>query len=161
MREPVAVTPTTLGTIRKFQGRQDLKNYLRRVTFVNRAIRNRRFASFEIIPARILGIDLPNLRVLEQAHRAPDMWQLNYCKPPSFMSRYGEKFWERMTKKGAWLKECREDLAKAYLELCEAMDSGKVPHFDNVPSNILVLDYDPPTGRFQFCIVDHGGSIPR
>lgn len=154
-RAPVTVTPTTLGVVRSFRNASELKTYLQTITRTNRAIRSHRFDAFDLVPAHIFHVDRAHLRVLERVHRVPNLEQLMKHTPPDFESRYGKKFWKNINKKGADLLKMRRDLSEAIYELSEAMIARKIPLFDASFNNILVLDYDPSTGRAQLCITDH------
>lgn len=154
-QEPMAVTPTALGVVRNLQTRAGLKAYLKQVAGVNQVARKYAFAHFELVPSQIFSVDRKNCRVLERVHRAPTIYQLLVFRPPTFNSRYGADFFRRLEGQGGTARKMKEDLSQAYHELDKAVYEKIFPFFDFSKSNVLVLNYRPETGKFQFCIIDH------
>jgi hypothetical protein len=80
-REPVAVAPDVLGTVRVFSSRAHLKKHLNLVRQVNKWGASTAFDSFVFLPVQILGVDRVGARTLERAYRAPDLFAVRNHPP--------------------------------------------------------------------------------
>lgn len=156
-RKFIPVSPNTMGTIRQFETRKELKWHIDLVRKTNQLF-SAKHQLFEFVPTQIFLVDKNEARTVERAFRAPNIRNILFSSPRQFFnSDFGKSFLRKMEKKGVKLEELRNALKKASDEI-NTIASQYVRPIDTNKSNILVLDFDPVSKKPLIAIVDHGYS---
>jgi len=152
-RKVIAVTPTVLGTVRRFKSVAEAENYARKADTFLTTIKRANPKNFELLPIQFFGIKGKNL--LERVYLAPTVSDFQLKE-----GRYINWFIERMKNKGISYKEANKASNKACDELGVIVKKHHL-NIDTNATNVLVLDYDPKTRKILFGLIDVGGSIPE
>lgn len=156
-REPVAVTPSVLGTVRTFDNQDVMDSFLRRVRSTNSLFRSAR--KFDFQPTYILGIR--GLELLEQVFRAPNIANLKWRETQGGL--YLSVLMKKLQRKQVDMNRFATAVEAAMVEAKKlvhdkSIELNKGIHGDLQDVNILVLDYNPKTNKPLLAFVDHGGS---
>lgn len=162
-REPVAVTPSILGTVRTFtnlkgQPHRELVSLFREKIRRSNEVLNYLGTKFEFQPTHILaGRERPNgdIQLLEQAFRGPTLANLMESRHTGNL--YSRALRSRLRRKKVKMKEFMHALRLAEAEIL-TLNRYNQFHDDLHQANILVLDYNPQTKKPLLAVIDHGGS---
>ncbi|MEK6902872.1 MAG: hypothetical protein AABX02_04790, partial [archaeon] len=156
--EPLAITPSILGSVKTFERKRDLIKHLTIVRYVNNIGRKVFFPSFEFQPTQLLSVDIPRHRVLVRAYRAPTVFDIVHAlqerRSIQDFSLYGDRFARRMRSKGISDAEILESMYGVEGEVEDYF--GGILGNDIDTTNILVLDIDSHSKKPLISFVDNG-----
>lgn len=152
-REPVAVTPTVLGTVRNFRKEETLIDFLSRVKACNDRFKSAK--TFDFQPTHVLSVDAEKLRLLEHVFRAP---AIHNILERDRNALYQDALYNRLHRKQVDFEEFFEAVRRAHNEILQHVDIQTF-HLEPFGVNLLVLDYNPKTKKPLIAFVDQGSSI--
>lgn len=154
-REVLRVSPTTLGTVRKFRTTEEARAYVRNTMLIEKTIMDEKPKTFELQPVQFFS--RKDSLLLEGVYRGPDVNAFMF--PELKEPRYLESLKKRLKRKGIDLDKkevflkIKKIVSKAYEELLR-IEVAKMP-IATEACNLLFLDFDPKTKKVLFAIVDH------
>lgn len=147
-KEPVWVTLTILGTVRRFISWRNLTRYIKAVVRVNRWGTTQPHRSFIYVPHQIIDIDHKNNRILERVYLSPSIERVKLAVDVLYSANLKRKLAGRNLTK----EQINQSLRMAVDEIYE---TGPAEFEDRHPFNIVVHDFDKKTGLPLITIVDY------
>ncbi|MDO8647702.1 MAG: hypothetical protein Q7R70_04785 [Candidatus Diapherotrites archaeon] len=164
-RQVVAVSPSVLGTVRRFRSDDQARVYWHDADKVNKIVKLLKPKTFNLLPIQLL--DLNGSNILERIYLAPTISDIEgEIKGGIFQNRHFKHLAARLERKNVPIEKVWKACEKAAEEADKISKiEGQKLHgasfylFDSHKSNILVLDYNPKTKKVLLGLVDIGGSI--
>ncbi|MFA4855938.1 MAG: hypothetical protein WC634_05130 [archaeon] len=153
-RKVLALSPTTLATVRRFRNPEEARQYVINTLNIERTVREANPKKFALQQVQFFSRK-GNL-LLERVYPAQSVdFVLNVLRK----SRHSEALKRKLKRKGINLNNSEHYLRfedavqQAYEELLKIEKTKLQTRIH--PVNILVLDFDPATSRVLFAIIDH------
>ena len=166
VRRYYAISPTILGTVRRFPNALDLREYIGHATSSVKKINALKPKNFELMPAQVLDIDYKKNYALERVYQRPSVEQVlgekrikifvDLKKEENFEKQsmpFLNSFKARMQEKGIKFEEVKKSVKKAFIEFERKAEKLGL-NIDSHNSNILVIDYNPGTKKVVFAVID-------
>lgn len=147
-REPVAVSPSVMGTVRKFMSRRRLKEYIQAVNGINQWGSKQTFQHFVFHPFQVLAVDRANNRALERVYPAPSIGRVRH----GISTLYSAHFQRKIDAKKIPLERLNNQLGLAIDEIYQKLSNHLFT--DRHPYNLLVLDYDLQQQKPVIMLID-------
>ncbi len=148
-RKVWALSLTTLVTVRRFSNKTNAKIYVKKSKAIERKIMKANPQHFVLQPIQFFGIRRG--QVLERVYPGSNYMHLNAARKD--IVRYKNLLQRKLKRKGTSIQKADKMIGVAVKELQKIQQENNI--LPAYKSNILVLDFDPKTGKTMLAIIDH------